>query len=166
MFNTSREYFRTLMILHGAMCAGTVMCLGIMVLLRFSGAAVPDDAGLDHLLMPIAAMVVVGGCIASHFLYSMRLKPARSLPGLGEKLAAYRGLLLLRWALLEGPALFATVCFFLTGNQLLLAFAALPLLLLVLSRPTKERAATDLELNWEEKAILDDPESSIDAAAK
>jgi hypothetical protein len=166
MLTTSRQYFRILTILHLSMCAGTILFLIVMAAMRFLGAAGEGDPALNHLLMPIAVVVVAVGCLGSHFLYKLRLKSVRNLTGLGAKLAVYRSLMIVRWALLEGPALFTVVCYFLTGNQLLLAFAALPVLMLLVSRPSREHATADLGLTWDEKAILDDLEGNIEGLAK
>lgn len=156
-----QQYFRTLTILHIAMLAGSLMFSGVIISLSLSGAGKSDPA-LNNVLLPVAAVLSIAGCAASHFLFSARVKAIRDITGLGQKLTAYRGLLIVRWGLLEAPTLFAIVCYFLTGNKLLLALAALPLLLLAVSRPSRERTVTDLELTWEDKAILDDPQAEIE----
>ena len=73
----------------------------------------------------------------------------------------YRGVIIVRYAFLEGPAFFAFVSALLTGNLIFLAFAGLVIIFMIYWRPTKSSVISDLELNQQEISIIENPDSII-----
>ena len=63
--------------------------------------------------------------------------------------------------LLDGPALFALVAIFITNNTNYMVYAGLMVVLLVLKRPTRKSAVMDLDLDQQEIALLEDPDSIL-----
>ena len=77
------------------------------------------------------------------------------------KLDAYRAALILRYALLEGPSMFAIVVYLVTGGIIFILLAALIVFYFVTIRPNKENVIKDLDLNPNEEQILNDPNTKI-----
>jgi len=64
-----------------------------------------------------------------------------------EKLNAYRGAYIIRWAMLQAPGLFSIISFLITGDY---AFAGIWLVLIILfvtAGPSRSKMDDDLELD-------------------
>jgi hypothetical protein len=71
-----------------------------------------------------------------------------------EKLTGYQAALIVRFALLEGPSLFAIVVFTLTNNWFFLLISVCIIVYFITLRPGTEKVADDLQLNYDEKLEL------------
>ncbi len=67
--------------------------------------------------------------------------------GVKEKFEQYRAASILQWALIEGPALFSIVGFFLTGNYAFLALLLAIIFLFAMTAPSKLKIQLQLQLN-------------------
>jgi len=68
--------------------------------------------------------------------------------------------LIIRYALLEAPALFALAAIFMTNNSNFMVYAGLMVVLMATKRPTKKAAIADLALDQQEIAALEDSTAS------
>lgn len=158
---TSKDYFRTLEILHAALIAGQVFFGLIVSFLIISGNADVGSADLSMVFSYIVPPFVLIGLFGSNYIYKTRLAKLRSSNDLKYKMANYRVALIIRYAFLEGPILFSIIVTLLTGNLLFLVFAGLLLSFMIYLRPVKNRIIADLGLSIEEIAIINDPDSII-----
>jgi len=71
-----------------------------------------------------------------------------------QKFEVYRAASLVQWALLEGPAIFCLICFFLTGNYAFLGLALVLIILFFLLGPTRTKIAFQLGLSEDERDSL------------
>jgi hypothetical protein len=159
---TSRDYFRSLGVLHGALVAGQVLFSGILFAVTHNGAAPPRPAETIHqedLFFYGAMVLVLGDIVASYFVYRKRLEQAREQPGLPARLGEYRRALLLRDFLLEMPSLLAVIAFYVTGNEKYLSLTGLIVFLFLLSWPTRDRVITELGLEGDPR--LQDPDADL-----
>ena len=148
--NSSRtSMLAQLRILHGAFCAGVVLFGGVAAFLVHQDGPL-GDASLAQPLMMVAAVLAVSGLAASVFLTNRLLEKARQQPDVAGKLVAYRSAFIIGVALLEGPALFAVVAYLLTGNVIVLAIVAVLVLRMLMMRPTRDKIATALGLQYDE----------------
>ena len=80
---------------------------------------------------------------------------------LNLKMTNYRGILILRFAIIEAPTFLAFVAALVTGNLLFLAVVAVMILFMVYWRPTRDSVIADLELKPDDSAIIRNPDSVI-----
>jgi hypothetical protein len=158
---TSQSYFRALTILHAALMVGQIMIAGVFYFVKLNEPSVAGVAAPGQFWVYIAGGVTILGVLASTSLFSAKLSQVRGLPTLSQKLTDYRKALILRYTLLEGPALVALLGYFITHNVLLLIFPGLLLLLLLQYRPTREKAIMDLELSTSEQALVNNPDAIV-----
>lgn len=159
---SSKQFFTVLGIIHLAMLMGQVMFLGVtFFILNENGPSLGDDFESMALLQIGIAGVIIMGLFGGNFLFKQQLVAAREKNTLGEKLNTYRTACIMRFALLEAPAILCIVAFMLTGNYFFAVVSAVVILVFLMNRPTKSKLILDLELSGEEKAILDDPEAVI-----
>ncbi len=145
-----KEQFKSIQILHYALLGG---CLMIGFLLMALG---PDQTDMGNdLMMPMVIGLMTLSCIYfSSFIYNSRLKEVKNLGDLDEKLDHYRTNSIIRWALLEGPALCCIVMMFLFGNYLFLIFYGFAVVALFLARPSVEGFIKDFKLTSQEAGEL------------
>ncbi|MEM7660447.1 MAG: hypothetical protein AAF399_30370, partial [Bacteroidota bacterium] len=105
--------------------------------------------------------LMVGGVAAGYFLYRQGVPAIQKLAGLAPKLERFRALLIIRYALWEGPTIFALVGFFLTRNQLYLYLAGAAMVAFFFLRPQKEAIAETLALKGEELQQFNDPDAVV-----
>lgn len=108
-----------------ALSSGVIMFLGIVLFLGKTGSAQPNPS--IPLFVGLCAVVWVTNFVAGRLLFQRRLAPAALAPlvaGLDDE-AALQAIFpqvqvacLIRWALLEGAALFACVILFLFHSSL------------------------------------------------
>lgn len=158
---TSKEYFKTLSIVHLALTIGLVLFGLVVSFLIFSGKMSIISTYLNIIFTYIVPVLILGGLWGSNWIYKSKLSRLKEEHDLKIKMENYRGILINRYAFLEAPAFFAFVAGILTGNLLFLAGAGLIILFMIYWRPTKNSIIADLELNQEEIALIDNPDSII-----
>ena len=79
---------------------------------------------LSYVLVPVSLVFAVGGFLAGQFIYKSHLTRLKSLSTPAEQWAAYRSAIIVRWALVEGPSIFACVSYLLTGQSQFLILAS------------------------------------------
>ena len=73
----------------------------------------------------------------------------------------YREALIIRYALLEGPGIFALVSVFLTNNSEYLIYAAAMLIFILIKKPSIKSAINELELDQTEISKIENPDYVI-----
>ncbi len=159
---TFAQYFRVLAILHSAFIFGQIAFAGTALFLRSTGQFTFEDESLRAILPLIALTLSVAGAAAGAAIFRRQREVLRGQAVLSEKLAGYRSAQILRWELLEGPALFSIVAFLLTGAYWVLGVVGLLIALFVSYRPSPRRTVQDLQLSHEEEARALDPEAAAE----
>lgn len=157
---TSKEYFTILTVIHSALLTGQTAFAAVAYYLVSSGQFVTNGE-LKSVFQIVASVLVLGGILAGYLLGKNQLQVIRSKSKLLEKLVAYRSMMIIKWALLEMPSLFAIVSFLLTGSSFFLGLMAVILVIFFMNRPSAYSVAADLELSPHEKQILETPTSII-----
>jgi hypothetical protein len=104
---------------------------------------------------------VLGGITTSLIITKSRLGMIKEKNSLSEKLTDYRSVVIVKLALLEGPAFFAIVSYLLTADPLFLGIAAFMIVLFFINRPGREKLVQDLELSQKDIDFLNNPDSII-----
>ena len=157
---TSKSYFTGLNILFYAMASGQAIFLIVAFYLRSQGEMGPEDEELGQIFLIVAAAVLVSTQLASRFVIGKRLEAIRSL-GLRKKMDQYRGVFILRMALLEGPALFCIVAYLVSGNFWLMVCGIGLLILFLTYYPSINKVVNELELDSSERNLVNNPEAII-----
>lgn len=157
---TSKEYLRGLQVIYLALLLGTVS-LALVSLFVQSDISGETDRSFNDLLLIVTTILSFAAVLASNIVFRQKLNTCLTLPGLYEKLTAYRSAIVVRLALVEAASYFLIVAYLLTGNLVLMALLVLILLVFLIYRPTKEKLITDLELSAKETDLLNDPETVL-----
>lgn len=135
--------YTTLLIVYIAMLIGLIAFTGISYfILTEPETTFFKESQRDILLV---ALVVATICMAvSGFLWKKDIQSIQSMNTLEEKFAKYRSALIKRLALMEGAALFALICYYLTSNIRLLVIAILIIVAFLLVWPGLTRVSRDI----------------------
>ncbi|WP_296383040.1 hypothetical protein [Winogradskyella sp.] len=146
---TPKGILKTITIIYYAYCAA-ILIFGIVALYITENVEIKiaDSEDPFFYLVPVFAIAIA---FLSHFLFQKNLKKTQEKSTLKEKLVQYQSARIIRYAMLEAPALLGIVIFIITSNPFYLLIAAIVLAYLVLLRPTKPILKEDLNLNIEQE---------------
>lgn len=158
---TTKEYFRTLSILHVALILGQVLFAGIIVLLIKSGSGLKSSNDLTEILLYLVSITGVFGFLGSIYLYKYKINRLRNKGDLKVKMNGYRNAMIFRWALMEIPSIISIIAVMLTENYMFFLFTVFVIALVAYWRPSKETIIADLELDYKEITVLENPKAII-----
>ena len=141
---TPKGFMKTISIIHYALVAG-VLALGLVNFLQTAISPDQENNAMTYLFPVFGLMGIFVGSI----IFKQMLPKLKTENLLSKKLMGYQTACLIRWALIEGPALLNIVWFGNTGNSLYLAVGATLVIYLTWLRPTKQKLEQELELKGE-----------------
>ena len=98
----------------------------------------------------IALFLSFFGVVFGNIYYKNQLQSACKKGTLQEKLTHYISISIVKFAFLDGAALFSIVCIMLTDSYYFVVIALFLLAILILNRPTEPKAKFELQLTDEE----------------
>ncbi len=146
---TPKTFVNTLNILHLAFF-GTVLGFAVVSYVLVENHTL-DLENIDSIFFIATLVLSTLGVLGGSIIKKKVLEAAKSKNSLREKLGIYQTASLIRYATLEGPALFAIVSYILTEQFLFLLIAIALMGYFLLIRPTKSKIALELLLNREEQ---------------
>jgi len=114
---STKEYFKIISFIHLAILLSIVL-FGVGFYCFIADFQQPDTQSESaKLLVYIVPGMVIAGIIASNIIFRVKLNALMGNEDLKVKLAVYREALIIRYALLERPALLALAAIFMTNNS-------------------------------------------------
>lgn len=142
--------YKALKILFNALFVGQAVFIFIAYYV-FRQKVSTADPDLQNVLLPVCAIVALGGIILGASVFKSRLQKMNEQQGtLTEKFNQYRAASITKWALMEGPCLFAIISYILTINQLFLLIAGVLLAVFISTAPTSTKVCSHLGITDEE----------------
>ncbi len=157
----SKSYFTSLKIIHFALTAGIAFFMLIAISLQFTGFE-PELKELEEILLAITVAGAVAGVFTGNLLFTKKLEQLVELKCLKEKLIGYQSALILKYAMVEGPAFFTIVAYLLTANILFPLITVLLVFTMVLFAPRKDKLISDLNLSRRETEMLNNSDAVIE----
>ncbi|MGE0019230.1 MAG: hypothetical protein AB7S72_06155 [Draconibacterium sp.] len=158
---TSKSYFTSLKIIHFALTAGIAFFMLIAITLQFTGFE-PELKEMEMILLGITVFAAASGIFTGNLLFRKRLEQLVELKSLEKKLLGYQSALILKYALVEGPAFFTIVGYLMTANIMFPVITVLLIFTMVLFAPRKDKLISDLNLSNRESAILENQDAVIE----
>ena len=158
---TSREYFKTLKTIYSAFLAGQVLFALVIVFLVYETMTTSFEDEFTQILLMVFAAISVGSVTTGFILFNQKMEAAQAKSWLNEKLADFRTAMLIKVALMEGPALFAIVGLLMTANVYFFALAALLIVLQLPGFPTKFHVIEKLRLSHDERKVIENPDGVV-----
>lgn len=141
--NNLAERFRALTIIYIALGAGMVISIALFYFMLASGTAVGLDAGTSDILKIVVVVIAMSGFGAGKFIYGMNAKKSQELTDPVAKFNSFQTTCIITWALLEGPGIFASVAYFMSGDSIFLAFFSMIFLGYIFNKPTVAKFQQD-----------------------
>lgn len=144
--NTSKSIFKSLVLIHLAICLSVVVAMGILytiTLQRGIHLNPLDEYKILEILVPLLGLCSFFG---ARFIINRRMKAISKSAKLEVKIVAYRSSMITLWAMLAGTALFGAVGYYVSGHQNLLLYGLMAGVFILYFRPLKTKIAQDMDL--------------------
>ncbi|EHQ27272.1 hypothetical protein [Mucilaginibacter paludis] len=145
--NQQPPSFKVIRIIHIALCTGSTLFLVVASSIKpgpVHTAIEPGDIPLLYVAVALAAMMA----FVSGFLYHKKLAEINFSAPVSNRLTQYMSACIMRYAPLEGAALFNTAVWLLTGNLIAAMVAVAVILYLISARPVKSKIISDLKITY------------------
>lgn len=150
--STPKELLRANFIFSLAIITGA--CIFLIVALVVNNMIPKEDLPVNIFLGVVGLTAVL--CLVNALtIYKKRLNTIleKNL-SLVQRLTEYRALLILYFALCEGPALFAVIMYMLTGVYWFIIIFSVMLIMMLMKLPVKKKVISELQLDWQEQQEL------------
>ncbi len=97
----------------------------------------------------IAPVLALGGFLGGYLIFKKQKYLLREKESIQERLTGYQSVLITRFMLLQGPAVFAIVAYILSGNIFFLFITGLISVYFIFLRPTREKIESDLRFSFD-----------------
>ena len=141
---TPKSFLRTFTLIHLALVA-SVLIPGLMMFLQTQNQELTFSYSGDVMFFVVPFMAIAG-ILAGNYLYKNIINGLNTKNTLIEKLNGFQTASVIKYALLEGPAILGIVAFMNEGNQYFLIISIFLLGWLILQRPTRDKVESDLSL--------------------
>ena len=148
-----KNQFNVTNIIYTALLSGQVFFFAIAMYIVEKGMRQPDPA-LDEIFKILVPVVGILSMFGSYKYYSFKIVTIPRENTLIQKIAEFRTIKIVQWAILEGAGFLSLIAFLLTGNY----FYVIVLLFLIgynfLSRPSKEIFINDCKISGADKSLI------------
>jgi len=157
---TPNGFIKILSMIHLALLIGLIVFLIIAYTQNKEWQLNLNDTGdIFFFIVPILA---IGGILAGNFLYDKQINALSTKNSLRQKLAGFQTASIMKYALVEGPALLAIVSSMNSGNLFYVIIAVALVVYFYFQKPTKEKIESHLKLNSELKMQFNNADQAID----
>jgi len=156
---TSREYFQGLNILFiGLLISQIGFFLAALVLAK---PETTERSYLVEMLNILVPVLAIGATSGSSYYFNIELENLKYLQPLKEKMIGYLDATLIKFVILEVPALLAIISYFMTLNHFFLGTAFFMAIVLSFHKPSKSKTIMDLDLDKKERKQVEDPDEIV-----
>jgi len=155
---------KALSILHIALLIGQLLFAIIAFVITYMGKSQSDSSLKSYPAQIILLCIGIGiaGYLAGNVLFRKKLEQINGdFKSLSERFNDYRAACITRWALAQFATLFCIILFFVSRINLLLVVVIALILLFFTTRPTLEKAASDLNVSGAEIEQMNADSSSL-----
>jgi hypothetical protein len=101
----------------------------------------------------IVPVLALGGFFGGYLIFNKQKDLLREKGSIQERLLGYQSVLITRFVLLQGPAVFAIVAFILSGNIFFLIITGAMSVYFISLRPTRDKIERDLRFSFDSPMI-------------
>lgn len=147
-----KSFIKTIGIIHMLLCAGIGLFTGFVILQNGSFKVASDHSSPFIYIVPLIA---IAGYFGSKFIYMNLIQNLPKEEDLSKKLQRYQIANIIKYALIEGPALLALGMYYVEENALYLVIAICLLIYLIVQKPSFEKLKNELKLRLEDEKEFD-----------
>lgn len=140
-----KDFIKSLITIHMALVFGVMILMITMYTIKEGSALLVNTS--EDVLVFIVPLIAFAGIAAAFLLPKKMILPLLEKETLREKLEGLRTVLLIKYAILEGPAILSIIAFYMTGNTLYLLIALVLVAVMYAERPTEDKISSTLQLS-------------------
>jgi hypothetical protein len=147
------NFIKTTTIIHLGLLIGQVL-FGTVVFFSAQNPVVDLHPGND-VIFYVAPLMIIAAMFVGSLLYKQQIKKSAEKTTVKEKLGVYQAALIMRCAASEGASFFCIAYTLITANLFYLILAGVNIIYFISIRPTREKIEEALNLDYNEKAVID-----------
>lgn len=144
--------------MHLAFLMGLVM-FGVVAFLITPEA--PFSIETTDVFVYIAPLLAISGVLVGNLIYQKKLQELLLKDSLREKMTGHQTANIIKYAFIEGPALFAIISYLQSGNKYFLIIAACLIAWFFLQRPSREKTENELQLQGEHRRLFNKVDEAV-----
>ena len=134
--------------------AFSIVFMGVLMWVRRLHNEAVSYPNLQLVFMIVIPVLIVWGIGFGNYFTKIKLQAIGVDTPLISKLQSHVTIVVVRSALIEGPALFSAIIYFLTGHFIFLIFPAILAIWIIFQNTTNERMCVELSLSREDRGTL------------
>lgn len=156
---SSKEYFKNMSILYNMLLITQIAFFTAAYFLTEK----PENPDVDFKLFLkfLIPTLVLAAIFGSSIYFKKQLIKIKQNKQLKDKLTGYITALVVKYAMLEVPAITAIVAYFVSADLLFLGLAGIMIIIFLLHKPSQSKTISELSLSPEEKQKVLDPEAMV-----
>ncbi|MEM6720004.1 MAG: hypothetical protein AAF611_11840 [Bacteroidota bacterium] len=147
---TGNKYVKSLTITHTLLLLGLAGFAGISLFLNADKMNFAFD--MQDTMLLVFPIIVISALSMVRIIPQKLIDSAKKEERLIKKLSKYQLAMMIKFILIEGPAMLGIIFFFLTNNAAFVAIAGVLIVFFFSLKPTKEKIESELELRGEERS--------------
>lgn len=157
---TSKSTLSALNLIYYSLIMMMTLLGAVVVFLNASEGITPNGELTQTLRYALIGLLPLG-LGAGYFIFKQFIKSVNPSLSLHEKLMKYQTAVIIRSACFEMPGLVGAVAALITGDNSFLLFTAMVIVFFFILRPSVYTITSDLNLTQVERAILENPSSTL-----
>lgn len=149
---TGNKYVRSLIITHTILLLGLLGFAGVTLFLNSEKMEFTFDTQDTFLL--IFPVIAISALAMVKIVPQKMIEAAKSEQKLITKLSKYQSATIIKYFIIEGPAILGMIFFLVTKNATFIAIAGALIAFFILQRPTKEKIESELALRGEDRDVF------------
>jgi len=158
---TSKTYFKLLSLINSAVISGYVLGAIVTTIFFVDYKGPYVISRFDIFLMLFIPSITLFGLYRSDFFFNLKVPLLKKIDDMKIKMSEYRELVIVRIVYLSLPAVLSILAVAKTNALTYFIYTGFVIYTMIVKKPTLKSAITDMKLNKQEIAILEDPESLI-----
>lgn len=142
--------YKGLQIVFFSLLAGQILFLAVAIFLIKENIFTTARHDLENIFLSVLVILALICMVSGSRIFKSRIQKLGVVKSVPERFSEYRATSIVRWALLEGPCLFAIICFLLTSNYFFVLIAILILFFFGSTSPVKTKVASDMGISTDE----------------
>ena len=157
---TPNNFLKTFKILHLALLIGMLFFGVVVYMQNDSWELTFFDA--EDVFLYLSPVLAIGGIVVGNIIFKKFIEKARLQPTLNLQLQGFQSASVIKYSLVEGPALFSLVSAMISSNLFFFIIAGVLSGYLFSLRPTKDKIVNQLKLNHEMKTRFNSGDQTLD----
>ena len=144
------KFIKNLKTIYFMLLASPILIIGVFLLMTQKGTVMLNN-NFDSILIYVVPIFTLIFITAGFLIFIKNLKNIQTEENFDSKISRYKGIIIQRFAIIEGIAILSVVAFMITLNNYYIIYTFLSLLCFILIYPTIGKINKDLKISPNDK---------------